>query len=402
MSRALLAVVLVVIAAIAYVVVQVVRPVPSVRAVATSAASAPTGGASALAWPSQGEAAFGVQGQGVLASHGGDKARPMGSVTKIMTAYIVLHDHPLATGAQGPSITVTPTDVTTYQSEKAATDSVVVVQAGEQLTELQALEALLIPSGDNIAVLLATWDAGSVPAFVAKMNAEAKSLGLTNTHYADPAGVDPATESTASDQTQLAMAAMELPVFRSIVAMAQATLPVAGVVYNVDALIGSDNIIGVKTGFITQAGGCFAFAATTTVGTTTATVVGTVLDQPATPAQPSALQAAFDATTALLPTIDRALIPLQPVRSGQTLGELRAPWATSVPLRATTSLSTIGLAGEPVHTRVDVPAHVSAPVSAGQRLGTAVVTVGHTTHHIPLEAGRAMSGASIGWRLTDI
>jgi D-alanyl-D-alanine carboxypeptidase len=69
---------------------------------------------------------------------------------------------------------------------------------GEKLTELRALQAMLIPPGDNIVSLLARWDAGSQAAFVAKMNAAAGSLGLRSTRYTDVSGADPATASTAA------------------------------------------------------------------------------------------------------------------------------------------------------------------------------------------------------------
>ncbi|MGH9108235.1 MAG: D-alanyl-D-alanine carboxypeptidase family protein [Acidimicrobiales bacterium] len=402
MSRALVAVALVVLAAIAYVVVQVARPVPPVSAAAVPVHDGLSGSAPALGWPSQGEAAFGVVGDGVLASHGATAPTPLGSVTKIMTAYILLHDHPLATGQDGPEIPVTAADVTSYEADKAATDSVVAVQAGEQLTERQALEALLIPSGDNMAALLAAWDAGSVPAFVAKMNDEATTLGLANTHYADVSGVQPGSASTAADQVRLTMAAMSLPVFRVIVAMPQVTLPVAGIQYNVDALLGTDHILGVKTGYTGHAGGCFVFAATTTVGTATVTVVGAILHQTATPTQPSALQAAFDATTTLLPTIDRSLERGQVVRSGQVLATIEAPWSSPVSLRATTSVTVLGLAGEAASVKVDLPRHLAGSVTSGERIGTALVTVGAFHQHVPLVASAGIPPVSLRWRLTDV
>lgn len=402
MSRVLVATILLILAAVAYVVVQVVRPVGGVQTTAVQADAAIAGKPANLAWPSQGESAFGVEGHGLLATHGSQAPAPLGSVTKIMTAYLVLHDHPLPTGSSGPTITITPTDVTTYHQDVAATDSVLPVQAGEQLTELQALEGLLIPSGDNIATLLATWDAGSVSAFVAKMNKEASTLRLSHTHYTDPAGVLPTTESDAGDMVRLAMDAMQLPVFRKVVRMPQVTLPVAGLQYNVNALLGTDNIIGVKTGFIPQAGGCFVFADTTKVGGTTQTVVGTILGQPSSPTQPSALQAAFDATTALVPTANAALAQSTVVRAGETFGSLHAPWASSVRVVAAKSVSVFGLAGEKGHTTVDLPHHVSTPVHAGEHLGKAVVTIGDTTRSVPLEAAGSMSGPSLRWRLTNL
>ena len=129
----------------------------------------------------------------MLGAHGGSAPVPIASLAKIMTAYVVLRDHPLPAGGSGPAITVTAADAAAYASDQRQGQSVVKVAAGEKLTERQALEAMLIPSGNNIASMLARWDAGSEGAFVAKMNARARSLGLRSTRYADASGADPAT-----------------------------------------------------------------------------------------------------------------------------------------------------------------------------------------------------------------
>jgi D-alanyl-D-alanine carboxypeptidase (penicillin-binding protein 5/6) len=386
------AVLLLVVAAIVYVAVQLVRPVPAISASAagaTTAAATMPGALAPLAWPGGGEAAIGVEGVGLLDAHGSQSPTPLGSVAKIMTAYVVLHDHPLSTGASGPTITVTPTDVTVYRQDLAASDSVVAVTAGEQLSELQVLEGLLIPSGDNLATLLADWDAGSLPAFVAKMNATARQLGLSHTHYADASGVAAGTVSTAADQVRLAMAAMEDPVFRTIVGMPQVTLPVVGLQYNVDALIGKDGIVGVKTGFTTQAGGCFVFAADVKVSGRTTT-------------QPSALTAAFDATTALLTSVVPALEQSTAIRAGETLGQLHAPWASPVALQATRAVTLTGLAGQKVHSSVVLPSHVSAPVAAHTHFGTAIVSLGAQAVRVPLATSVPLPAASLTWRLTNL
>lgn len=398
----LVAVIVVILLAIAYVIVQLVRPVPAVTASASSTSTTMPGAGAALAWPTQGEAAIGVEGTGLLDSHGAQTATPLASVTKLMTAYVVLHDHPLAQTSLGPNLTISPADVSTYQADKAAGDSVVAVQPGEQLTEMQALEALLIPSGDNIATLLADWDAGSETAFVAKMNAAAKSLGLTDTHYTDASGVAPGSESTAASQVRLAMADMTDPAFRKIVDMAQVTLPVAGLQYNVDALLGKDGIVGIKTGFTTTAGGCFTFAATTSIAGKPETLVGAVLHQFGTASQPSALTSAFDATTALVTSADHALVQATAVRSGEALGRLTAPWAASVSLQATRSVTLTGLPGQRVTTTVVLPDKVTAPIPAGHRLGTAVVEVGDQRVDVPLVTSQALPAASLTWRLTDV
>ncbi len=392
----------VVLLAIAYVVVQLVRPLPAVAASGASSTSTMPGAPVALAWPSQGEAAIGVEGAGLLGTHGAQVPTPLASVTKLMTAYVVLRDHPLTSTGPGPNIVITPADVATYQQDKAQGDSVVAVQAGEQLSERQALEALLVPSGDNIATLLADWDAGSEAAFVAKMNAAAKQLGLTDTHYTDASGVAAGTESTAASQVRLAMEDMSMPAFRSIVDMAQVTLPVAGLQYNVDALLGKDGIVGVKTGYTTTAGGCFVFAADTTIGGKPATLVGAIFRQFGTTAQPSAITEVFDATTALVTSADHALERVAVVRRGQALGHLDAPWSTSVDLEAARSATLTGLSGQRVTTRVVLPDKVDAPIPAGHGFGTATVKVGDEQVSVPLVTSSTLPSAPMSWRLTNL
>ena len=197
-----------------------------------------------------------------------------------MTAYLVLRDHPLRLGQDGPTITLTDEDVADTDRRRGQEESVVSVASGEQLTERQALQALLLPSANNIAAALARWDAGSADRFVARMNGTARSLGMTHTRYTDPSGYDDATVSTAIDQVRIVDRAMRLPVFASIVATSTATLPVAGTVHNTDTLLGQGGFVGVKTGSDDAAGGCFAFRAIRWIDGRRTTITGVVLGQP--------------------------------------------------------------------------------------------------------------------------
>jgi serine-type D-Ala-D-Ala carboxypeptidase (penicillin-binding protein 5/6) len=153
----------------------------------------------------------------------------------------------------------------------------VTVQAGEQLTERQLLEALLIPSGNNIAQMLAAQVAGSETSFIDEMNAEARRLGMDHTTYTDPSGFDPGTISTAADQLRVFERAMRFPVFRQIVSMPSVALPVAGTLTNFNPLI-TDGYAG-KTGSDSAAGGCLAFFTQVTVSGRRLTAVGVVMGQ---------------------------------------------------------------------------------------------------------------------------
>ncbi|WP_194905838.1 D-alanyl-D-alanine carboxypeptidase family protein [Catenulispora rubra] len=231
-------------------------------------------------WPAHGQAAFIESGQSQIQVGPNQRAAPIASVTKVMTAYLVLRDHPLQAGQDGPTLTLSASDVADTAHRRALGQSIVSIAAGEQLTERQALQALLLPSANNIAAVLAKWDAGSTDQFVSQMNAAAQSLGMNDTRYTDPSGFEQSTVSTAADQVRVVQQAMTLPVFASIVSMPSTTLPVAGTVANTDTLLGHDGFVGVKTGSDNAAGGCFAFRAVRTIGGKQTTITGVVLGQP--------------------------------------------------------------------------------------------------------------------------
>jgi D-alanyl-D-alanine carboxypeptidase (penicillin-binding protein 5/6) len=230
-------------------------------------------------WPTDGQAAVQI-GQSLVQAGPNQHAAPIASVAKVMTAYVVLRDHPLRPGEDGPTITLTDADVADTDRRREQDESVVSITAGEQLTERQALQALLLPSANNIAAVLARWDAGSEDRFIARMNAAARSLGMTRTRYTDPSGYDEETVSTAADQVRLVERAMRLPVFASIVGASSASLPVAGTVHNTNTLLGHNGFVGVKTGSDDAAGGCFAFRALRWIDGKRTTITGVVLGQP--------------------------------------------------------------------------------------------------------------------------
>jgi D-alanyl-D-alanine carboxypeptidase (penicillin-binding protein 5/6) len=230
-------------------------------------------------WPAYGQAAVQI-GQSQVHAGPNQHTAPIASVAKVMTAYLVLRDHPLRPGQDGPMITLTDADVADTDRRLRQRESVVSIAAGEQLTERQALQALLLPSANNIAAVLARWHAGSADRFVARMNAAAQSLGMTHTRYTDPSGYDDATVSTAADQVRIVDRAMRLPVFASIVATPSATLPVAGTVNNTNTLLGHNGFVGVKTGSHDAAGGCFAFRVIRWIDGKRTTITGVVLGQP--------------------------------------------------------------------------------------------------------------------------
>jgi D-alanyl-D-alanine carboxypeptidase (penicillin-binding protein 5/6) len=212
-----------------------------------------------LAWPSVGSAALVIPSLGV-ARGWHNQVQPIASLTKLMTAYVVLKKFPLDVGEAGPCITLTSEDVATYDELKLTDQSSVAVEDGESICEIDLLNGLLVHSASNYAVILADMVAGDVTNFVGLMNQTAASLGLRGTHYADVSGFNDRSVSTALDQGELASLLMRSSLVRDIVDQTSVTLPFAGTVDSFTPDIGIDNVIGVKSGRTAAAGGCDVMA----------------------------------------------------------------------------------------------------------------------------------------------
>jgi D-alanyl-D-alanine carboxypeptidase (penicillin-binding protein 5/6) len=318
-----------------------------------------------------------------------------------MTAYIVLGDHPLTGDAQGPSITITKADQKAYKSAVVNGDSNAAVAAGERITERQALEALLLPSADNIADVLAQWDAGTLRAFVAKMNQRARALGMDDTDYTDPAGLAASTVSTAHDQLILVRKVMTNPVFADIVRMPAATIPVAGTVANYNYETGKDGIIGVKTGTDSASGGCWAFAVQRTIAGTRRLMYGVVLGAPPRSSSSLALvAAALGAGTSLVNDVSSKIRQLTALPAGTRVGDITVPWSsTPIPVVTASALRGLAVSG----TTISLHPNAQAPdnsFASRQRVGeiSASGFIGGNKS-VALVAKEASGSAPFTWRL---
>ena len=222
-------------------------------------------GHSTHGWPRIGQGAY-VLADGRRAWSPHQKPVPIASVAKVMTAYVVLKHFPLHDGDDGPRFVVSQDDAVDTEARRRDGQSVVAVRAGEQLTERDALMAILLPSANNVALLVARQVSGSVDAFVAEMNRTARALGMAHTTYTDPSGYDDGTVSTALDQLRLAQVVAKDRTLTTMMATRAYWLPVAGQVNNTNRLLGHDGFVGMKTGSDNAAGGCFMFRTHTLIG----------------------------------------------------------------------------------------------------------------------------------------
>jgi len=418
---------------------------PVAHAAATSAIVVP-GAPPTLPWPTKGQGAVSVPAIRFAAQSGTESPVPIASLTKITTATVVLRDHPLPVGSDGPVITVTAGDVAEYESELKNDESSVTIEVGETLTERQMLQAMLTQSANDIAYSLAVWDAGSVAAFVVKMNALATSLGATNTHYVDASGFDPASVSSASDVLKVAAVAMAIPAFAQTVALTSVTLPLVGTLHNIVTEVGTNGVIGIKSGYTSAAGACMVLAAdqavrdrsvlvmvavlgqptpaptlpkSTTTTTTPHTTTTTAPGSPATTAPPATssttttsiplndlpiadpFKFARPTTDGLLAAARAALVPVTVATAHQVVGTVSSTWGGVVHRVSYETATDAWLPGWPGQQVATMTRYTAVPPGSpsGTSVGTALFALGSQFQAVTLTLAETVPEPSVWWRL---
>ncbi|MFD6152467.1 D-alanyl-D-alanine carboxypeptidase [Streptomyces sp. NPDC060243] len=385
-------------------VVQAVRPLPQPTLSLTAATTYQfSGKAAAMPWPKSGQAAMDVDGLGSFGSSGAQKPVPIASVAKVMTAYLVLRDHPVKKGGDGASITMDQ-KAEDDAGLSAQNESTVDVRAGQKLSQKEAIEAIMLASANNIARQLARWDAGSEKDFVAKMNKAADELGMKNTTYTDPSGLNKTTVSTAEDQVKLGKVAMKDPLFREVVRMPAYVDSNGKTQTNWNRLVPMNNTVGIKTGTTTAAGGNLLYAATKEVGGTTRTIVGAVLAQPPAPEDNSILTGALNAGKALIEAAQGTLVAEKVVKKGDVVGSVDDGLGGTTPVVAAKDLTAVGWPGLTVRLKlVDDGTALPHEAAAGTKVG--VLRAGDGTSsavEVPVVLRSALSEPGLGTKLTRL
>jgi len=232
-----------------------------------------------VTWPVEAKAAaVGIQGSGVVSSHNDSKPRPIASIAKVITALAILEKKPLNGDESGPLIPITEHDEQLYRDYVALNGTVVLIKAGVPISERDALEAMLLPSANNVADTTAIWAFGSLKNYHDYANGMLKRLGLKDTTVGvDASGLDPSTKSTASDLVKLGEIALKNPIISHIVALPAANIPFAGDIPNYNAMVTKYGYTGLKPGESIQAGNTLLFSTNDTAGGKPVTIIGAIL-----------------------------------------------------------------------------------------------------------------------------
>lgn len=384
----LLAVVLIL---LGYSAVALLRPIPASAAelLPASPISQP---ATALDWPGYGNGAIGAVGtDGILGDSGSQESTPMASITKTVTALVVLDRMPLGPGEDGPELTLTAADTRIYAQVIAEGGSAAPVAVGSVFTERQLLEAMMLPSANNYSITLANWAYGSMPAFLEAATAWLAANELAGTALADSSGLSEDSRSTPADLVAIGKLALAHPVLSDVVREQSAVLPVIGEVKNTNKLLGTSGVIGLKTGTTKVAGACLLFAAEATVGSRTVTLVGVILGAP----NHRQLNAAV---SALIASATNAFSEVQLVAEGDRFGSYTTPWGSTADIVAAEAASV--LVWQDATITVTPTASDLEFGADGSDVGSVTFETGGERIVVPLELEEDLEAADAGWKLT--
>lgn len=324
----------------------------------------------------------------VLFSKKADTHRPMASTTKIMTATIALQSVPL------------DQKVTISHDAAVAWDEKPFLKEGDVLTVEQLLSCMLVHSSNGSAIALAQAVAGSTDAFVVKMNAKAQELGMTNTHYMNPNGLDTAGHySTAADISVLARYAMQNAEFRKLVSQKSYTLVIPG--RSEPTVFDSTNklmlraswVNGIKTGLTPKADQCLV-ASGTKDGVT---MVSVILGQPVT-------NVCWDESQSLLEYGLAQYKHVTFLKSGVTVAEAAIPYSSEkLHLITKSGLEMDLFKGDEVAASVRIDKQLTLPVRAGQKCGTIILSMrGQTVASVDLVSDKSVGKITLGTKISSL
>jgi D-alanyl-D-alanine carboxypeptidase (penicillin-binding protein 5/6) len=375
-----------------YLPLTLLAPLGEVSAIAITPA-APELAAPELVLPGYGASAIAaLDRDGVLAHAGSEVALPIASITKIITALVVLDAKPLRANEAGPTIVFGPADLDYYYAQQAQLGLVWPVFDGQALSQRDVLNVVLLASANNYAQSLALWAYGSDAAFVAAAAKWLSAHGLENTTLTEASGIQETNRSTAQDMTTLARLAVESPVVAAIVSTRSVVVPGLGTVTNRNQMLGIDGVDGIKTGTLDDDWACLLFSTDVTIGSEVKTLVGVVIGGPDHPTIDAAIRALIEDAIAGYTEVTLA-------SSGDLFAEYDTPWGDETSAVATATVKRVVWGEDEIIFTVDaVPVRLT---TVGLSAGVVHVRIGTESFDISLEFSDEIADPGPWWRLTN-
>jgi len=355
--------------------------------------------ATTVVLPSTGEAAVSVSGadnylgasaDSALASSGGDGALPMASISKLITALVVLNSRPLGASGTGPTLTFDKADHDLYDKYYLLNATIAAMPTGSSMSEHDALETMLVVSACNYAEAVADWAFGSNAGFLAATNHWLKANGLTGTTLVEPTGIDARNTSTPSDLIAIGKLAMANPAIAGIVAKTSLDIPALAGMPNTNDLLGTDGVDGIKTG--TLGGSDLLFSATVTPGTPNPLkIIGVVLGGPD-------RTSVDDDVRALISSITSGFHSEHLSTKGEPVGTYSTPWGSEATMVLDRDASVLTWSNTPITSTMKATTLKSG--ASGEKVGSVTWVAGKSTVTVPIVLDGRIHGPSTWWRLT--
>jgi D-alanyl-D-alanine carboxypeptidase (penicillin-binding protein 5/6) len=329
---------------------------------------------------------------GILIANGGNGARPIASISKLVTALVVLDARPLGATDAGPTLTFSKADSDLYDKYYVLNATVQPMKAGSAMSERDALQVMLLPSASNYAEAVSTWAFGSQAKYLHATSVWLAAHRLTGTKIVEPTGVSTRNVSTPTDLLALGKLAMANPLVASIVKSSSAAVANIGGIANTNDLLGTEGVNGIKTGTLDGAGSDLLFSASLDVGADAPlSVIGVVLGGDS--------RETVDADVRnLLASIRTGFHKVPLVAQGQRLGDYSTPWKDDASVVAGEDASVLTWSDTPITSTV-----VTRPLNTaktGSKVGTVTFAAGTRTVTVPLVLKGSIRAPDAWWRLT--
>lgn len=373
-----------------YTAVALAQPLPVAMSIVASPAL-PVGAPAVPAAPDFGSSGIGAIGwDAPLVVSGPAEARPIASITKVVTALVVLERMPMTEG-DGPLRELTAQDAEYFAEAIASAESRVPAEEGSVISQRDALEAMLVRSSGNHARTLVDWAFGSRDAFVVAAAEWLAANGLTGTTILEPTGVDPGNSSTIVDLVRIGALALAHPVLAGIVAQGAAEIPDVGEIASTNALLGVDGIDGIKTGTLDEAGSCLLFSADIVVAGRPVTLVGAVLGAPDRDSLNASVLALLGSAVA---GFQELVVP-----AGTDVGDYATRWGARSDAVTAEDAVFLVWGGESVSAEIVLEPVVTA--DAGERVGETTLATAREQRTVPVVLRQALPDPGAGWRWTN-